>query len=64
MSVSVTVCGPGQESDEYQAALRLKEIIINSLPASAMGEILLYANATLFGQTVKDIDILMAGILC
>lgn len=63
MAVSVTVCGPGRESDEYQAALRLKEIIMNSLPASALGEILLYANATLFGQAVKDIDILMAGYL-
>lgn len=63
MSVSVVVNGPGKESDEYQAALCLKEIILNSLPASAKGEILLYANATLFGQTVKDIDILMAGYL-
>lgn len=63
MGVNVMVYGPGQESDEYQAALRLKDIILNSLPASAMGEIILYANATLYGQTVKDIDILLAGYL-
>lgn len=63
MSVNVMVYGPGQETDEYQAALRLKEIILDSLPSSAIGEIILYANATLFGQAVKDIDILMAGYL-
>ena len=63
MSVSVMVYGPGQESDEYQAAIRLKEMILESLPATAIGEIILYANATLFGQTVKDIDILLAGYL-
>ena len=63
MSVTVSVCGPGKDTDEYQAALRLKGIILDSLPAAAIGEILLYANATLFGQAVKDVDILMVGYL-
>lgn len=63
MSVTVSAYGPGKDTDEYQAALRLKGIILDSLPAAAIGEILLYANATLFGQAVKDVDILMVGYL-
>lgn len=61
MSVDVTVCGADQTSDEYIAALKLKRIILDSLPGDAIGEIVLFASATLMGQAVKDIDILMIG---
>ena len=61
MSVDVMVFGADKESDEYRAALKLKKIIIDSLPATAIGEIVLFASATLFGQSVKDVDLLMIG---
>lgn len=61
MSVDVKIFGADIESDEYEAAIRLKEIILNSIPAAAVGEIVLFASATLFGQAVKDIDLLMIG---
>ncbi len=63
MSVSVMVLGAEKDSDEYIAALKLKDIIQNSMPASAAGEIVLFANATLMGQAVKDVDLLMIGQL-
>lgn len=63
MSVNVMVHGADQTSDEYIAAIKLKEIIQNSLPESAIGEIVLFASATLMGQAVKDVDLLMIGKL-
>lgn len=61
MSVNVMVLGADKESDEYRAALKLKKILAESLPATAIGEIVLFASATLFGQSVKDVDLLMIG---
>lgn len=61
MSVNVIVYGAEQTSDEYVAALKLKQIIQDSLPNSAIGEIVLFASATLVGQAVKDVDLLMIG---
>ena len=61
MSVNVMVYGADQTSDEYIAALKLKQIIQGSLPVSAIGEIVLFASATLIGQAVKDVDLLMIG---
>lgn len=61
MSVNIMVYGADQASDEYIAALKLKQIIQDSLPGSAIGEIVLFASATLIGQAVKDIDLLMIG---
>lgn len=63
MSVVISVYGADQESDEYQAALKLKKIINESLPASVIGEIVLFASATLMGQAVKDVDLMMIGQL-
>ena len=63
MSISVKVIGAVKESDEYQAALRLKEKLENEIPKNVNGDILLYASVTLYGQTVKDVDLLMIGIL-
>ena len=61
MSVNVMVFGADKESDEYKAALKLKRIITNSVPSTAVGEIVLFASATLFGQAIKDVDLLMIG---
>ena len=63
MGVNVMVFGAEKQSDEYKAAIKLKEIILSSIPATAIGEIVLFASATLFGQAVKDIDLLMIGEL-
>ena len=63
MAVKVSVYGSDKESDEYMGALKLKKIIQDGMPASAMGEIVLFASATLYGQTVKDIDLFLLGNL-
>ena len=63
MSVVITVIGADQASDEYQGALRLKSLFEHSLADDVIGQITLHANATVFGQEVKDIDILMIGSL-
>lgn len=63
MSVIISVIGANPESDEYQGALHLKSLFEHSLPNDAIGQITLHANATVFGQEVKDIDILMIGQL-
>lgn len=63
MSVIVSVIGGNKESDEYKAALKLKEIILSSISKNTIGEIVLYANATFMGQEVKDVDIMMIGML-
>ena len=61
MAISVSVFGADRESDEYKSALKLKEIIQNTTPEGARGEIILFANATLYGQLVKDVDLMMLG---
>ena len=63
MAIKVSVFGAEKESDEYAAALKLKNIIQNSTPESAIGEIVLFASATLFGQAVKDVDLIMLGTI-
>lgn len=63
MSVRVSIFGAEVESDEYQAAEKLKAIIKESMPDSVAGEIVLFASATLMGQAVKDVDLFMIGQL-
>ena len=63
MSVNILVYGADKESDEYEAAVKMKEVIKNTLPDSVTGEIVLYASATLYGQAVKDVDLMMVGNL-
>lgn len=63
MAVITRVIGDNDGSDEYAAAERLKHIIVNTIPSTAMGEIVLFPNATLYGQAVKDVDIMMIGSL-
>ena len=47
MGVKIEVRGGDKESDEYEAALKLKSIIRQELPSEAEGEIVLFASATL-----------------
>lgn len=61
MSVIVKIIGENDQTDEYLAAERLRIIICDSVPATAIGEIVVFPSATLFGQAVKDVDLLMIG---
>lgn len=63
MAVIVKVIGEDNGSDEYNSAIRLKRIINNTVPKTAFGEIVLFPSATLYGQAVKDVDIMMIGSL-
>lgn len=63
MSVIVKIIGEKNDTDEYIAAEKLKNIIDSTVPQNVMGEIILFPSATLFGQAVKDVDIMMIGDL-
>lgn len=63
MSVIITVNGADKDSDEYMSAMKLKRMLKTSLDDSIIGEIILFVNAQLLGQEVKDVDILMLGQL-
>jgi len=63
MSIIVTITGSNHSSDEYQAANKLRQIIENDIPNDVIGEIVIFASATLMGQEVKDIDLFLVGVL-
>ena len=63
MAVYVKIIGDNDGSDEFAAAERLKQIMIDTIPQSAIGEVVLFPSATLYGQAVKDVDIIMIGNL-
>lgn len=63
MAVLVKIIGDDDGSDEYAAALKLKHIICSTVPNMVLGEIVLFPSATLYGQAVKDVDIMMIGDL-
>ena len=63
MSVLIKVIGADKQSDEYQAAEKLYDIIMAGLPKNCIGEVLIYASATLIGQKTKDVDLILMGIL-
>lgn len=50
-----------QGTDEYKDALELKRIFESTIPKDVKGKILLISNATLFGQPIKDIDMVAIG---
>lgn len=60
MSIEVIIKG-NSETPEYKDALELKKIFERDVPDKHNGKILIISNATLFGQAVKDIDIIIIG---
>ena len=61
MSVKIRVKG-SKETNEYKDALVLKEIFETAFRNKQInGEILIISNATLFGQSVKDVDLIAMG---
>jgi len=63
MAIVINIIGDDDGSDEYRAAEKLKQIIEKSIPQTSMGEVMLFPSATLYGQAVKDVDIIMIGEL-
>lgn len=61
MGVKINIKG-NNETSEYRDALVLSQIFQESL-GNVSGEILIICNATLFGQEVKDIDLIAVGRL-
>ena len=61
MSVIIRIKG-NKETTEYQDALALKQIFEHEFSDNKTnGEILIISNATLFGQEVKDVDLVVLG---
>lgn len=52
-----------KDTDEYKSALFIKEYFSNTLPKEAIGKITILTSITLFGQKVKDLDIVILGML-
>ena len=61
MPIKIRVKG-NKETNEYQDALQLKQILESSINLDLTdGDILIVSNATLFGQETKDIDLIVIG---
>jgi hypothetical protein len=60
MPINVKLKGQA-DTDEYKAGQELKILFEKSLPPEIEGEITIVSNVTLFGQEVKDIDIVVFG---
>lgn len=62
MPVNIILKGQ-QDTDEYKAGLKLKNIFEKFIPQKVEGDILIVSNVTLFGQEIKDIDIVVTAKL-
>lgn len=60
MSINIKIKGQS-DTDEYKAGQELKAIFEKSLPQEIEGDITIVSNVTLFGQEVKDVDIVVFG---
>ena len=63
MAVSIKIIDNGVKTSESDAAIKLKQNLENSIPKDVEGEILIFTNLTLHGQSTRDVDILVAGAL-
>jgi len=62
MAVSIEIKG-NEETKEYTYGLKLKDIFLTGLPKDATGKIIILTGVTLFGEYVRDIDIIVIGDL-
>src|SRR5262245_34297424 len=61
MAVNIRIKGD-TETNEYKDALALKQIFENEFTNKEInGDILIISSATLFGQDVKDVDLIVLG---
>lgn len=47
---------------DFEAAEQLKELLAESIPSSAKGEIVIFPSFKCFGQAVRDIDLVVFGL--
>ena len=60
MPVEIKIKGD-ETSNEYKAGLQLKKLFEQSISDKIEGNILIACNVTLFGQEIKDVDIVVIG---
>lgn len=60
MGITVKLSGT-EESEEYRCGLLLKEALMKDIPESTMGSINIVTNVQLFGQSPRDVDIIVFG---
>ncbi len=64
LKLNIEVKSDNPNSNEYKASQELKTLFLNSLlDTSALGRILIVPNATFYGSSTKDVDILVVGEL-
>ena len=63
MVIDIKYINNGVKTSESDAAIKLKQNLENSIPKDVEGEILIFTNLTLHGQSTRDVDILVAGAL-
>ena len=62
-NVEIILKTNNETSAEYRGAFLIKEYLRNTLPESALGKITILTNVTLLGQKVKDLDIIIIGMI-
>jgi hypothetical protein len=60
MSIRIKVKGQS-DTDEYKSAQELKQIFEKTIPIDIDGDITIISNITLFGQEVRDVDLVVFG---
>lgn len=60
MSINIKIKGQS-DTDEYKAGQELKALFETSIPKEIDGEIIIVSNVTLFGQEIKDVDLVVFG---
>lgn len=63
MAISIKIIDNGVKTSESDAAIKLRQNLESSIPKGIEGEILIFTNLTLHGQSTRDVDILVAGAL-
>ena len=59
----VRIIDNGVRTGESDAAIKLKQNIEKDIPSEVSGEILIFSNLTLHGQSTRDVDLLIVGAL-
>ena len=62
MTVSIEIKG-NLETNEYKYGQKLKDIFLTGLPKEANGKIVILTGVTLFGEKIRDIDLIVYGDL-
>lgn len=63
MPIKVNIVDNGVKTSESDAAVKLKQNIESGIPQDADGDILIFSNLTLHGQSTRDVDLLVVGAL-